>query len=86
MSKYTDPLGFDSIISQIKTLHDLNPLEEDQIQQWNTHPVTQRLKQLLAIDLHARMTQAMTPISAETKSVYENIIDDSFIGGNHANN
>lgn len=86
MSKEKDPLGFDAIISTMKTHHSINPIQEDHLQDWNLHPVTIRLKQLLAIDKHQRLANVATPASAEVIRMYDTVIEDSLLEGEHANN
>lgn len=75
MSKYSDPLGIERIVSEYETLHDINPITEDMAEDWNNHPVTKRLKQTLQIELYKRQSEWMTPINHELYTAIRQVLD-----------
>lgn len=75
MSKYSDPLGIERIVSEYETLHDINPITEDMAEDWNNHPVTKRLKQALQIEMYKRQSEWMTPINEELYSCIRQVLD-----------
>jgi len=75
MSEYGDPLGFERKIEEVTQLHILNPITEDLAADWNSHPVTIRLKQYLQIDLYDRLKSTVKPIDSETLALYVFVIN-----------
>lgn len=54
MQKFADPLGIERLISEVKQQLDSNPPTQDQFDNWNDHPITKRLKQVLALEIYER--------------------------------
>ncbi len=75
MSKYSDPLGIERIVSEYETLHDINPITEDMAEDWNNHPVTKRLKQVLQIELYKRQSEWMSTPNPELYIAMQQILD-----------
>lgn len=75
MSKYSDPLGIERIVSEQETLHDMNPITEEMAEDWNNHPVTKRLKQVLQIELYKRQSEWMSTPNPELYVAMQQILD-----------
>lgn len=75
MSKYSDPLGIERTVSEYETLHALNPITEDLAEDWNNHPITKRLKQVLQIELYKRQSEWMSTPNPELYIAMQQILD-----------
>lgn len=61
MQKYADPLGIERIIAEQRAYLDATQPTQDQFDDWSAHPITQRLKKILALELYQRNQELAIP-------------------------
>jgi len=61
MQKYADPLGIERIIAEQRAYLDATTPPQDEFDNWNAHPITQRLKKILALELYQRNQELSMP-------------------------
>ncbi len=65
MQEPHDILGIERLISKTKAEIESYQPTPDEFQRWNDHPITQRLKKQIAIELHERKTFSILPPNQE---------------------
>ena len=81
MQKYADPLGIERIIAETQAELDATTPTQDQFDNWNQHPITQRLKKALAVELYQRQQEFGTAPNAELVLAMQQIINYGIADG-----